>query len=84
MRTTLEIDPGLLDEVLEITGERNKAKAVNKALREYIRRRRITELREMAGSIDLVNDLEELEALELEEMDRIRRRYSALENDSGQ
>ena len=57
MRTTLDIDPGLLCEVLEITGERNKAKAVTKALREVVRRRRITELREIAGSIDLVNNL---------------------------
>ncbi len=84
MRTTLDIDPDLLDEVLEVTGERNKTKAVTKALRGFIRRRRITELRESAGSIDLVNNLRELEALELREMERLHKRYSALEDDARQ
>ena len=82
MRTTLDIDPGLLGEVLEVTGERNKAKAITKALREVVRRRRIAELREIAGSIDLVNNLRELEAIELKELERTPRRYSVLEGDS--
>ena len=57
MRTTLDINPGLLDKVVETTGERSKTRAVNKALAEYVRRRGIAELREIAGNIDLVNNL---------------------------
>ena len=72
MRTTLDIDPDLLDRVVETTGERSKTKAVSKALEEYVRRRRIAELREIAGNIDLVNNLRELEALELREMEQMR------------
>ncbi len=71
MRTTLDMDSNLLDQVVEATGERSKTRAVNKALAEYVRRRRIAELREIAGNIDLVNNLKELEALELREMEQM-------------
>ena len=71
MRTTLDVDPDLLDAVVEITGERSKTKAVSKALEEYVRRKRVAELREIAGKIDLVNNLRDLEALELREMERM-------------
>ena len=72
MRTTLDVDPGLLNAVVETTGERSKSKAVNKALEEYVRRKRVAELREIAGNIALVNNLRELEALELKEMEKMR------------
>ena len=72
MRTTLDVDPKLLDEVVETTGEHSKSAAVNKALTEYIRRRRIAELREIAGNIDMVDNLRELEALELKELEQMR------------
>ncbi len=53
MRTTLNIDERLLDQVLEATGERTKSKAVSEALAQYIRRIKIAELRAMAGSASI-------------------------------
>lgn len=47
--------------MLELTGEKTRAKAVNVALREYIRSRKIKELRSMLGNIDLADNLKELE-----------------------
>ena len=95
VRTTLDVDRKLLDEVVKATGERSKIAAVNKSLEEYVRRtktdqlrtmagkillddtraeqreedrhRRVAQLRSIAGNIDLVDNLKELEALELEE-----------------
>ena len=67
VRTTLDVDCKLLDEVVKATGERSKSAAVNKVLSDYVRRKRVDELREIAGNIDLVNNLRELEALELRE-----------------
>ncbi len=58
MRTTLDIDPDLLDSVVETTGERSKTRAVSKALEEYVRRVKINELRAMAGRMPL-NDTRE-------------------------
>jgi Arc/MetJ family transcription regulator len=47
MATNLEIDPGLLDQAVRVSGERTKTAAVTRALREYVARheqRRIVEL----------------------------------------
>ncbi|MDO8690017.1 MAG: type II toxin-antitoxin system VapB family antitoxin [Dehalococcoidia bacterium] len=68
MRTTLDIDPNLLEAVVALTKESNKGRAVSKALQEYVRRERIEELRAMAGKIEMVDNLEELEELEIREM----------------
>ncbi len=64
MRTTLEIDERLLEEVTQLTGEKSKGKAVNRALEEYIRNKRIEELRAMAGTVDLVDNWYELRHME--------------------
>ena len=70
MRTTLNIDEKLIEEVAKLTGEKNKGKAVNKVLEDYIRRKRIVELQALAGHIELVDNLKELEELELKELGR--------------
>ena len=44
MRITINIDEKLLANVLEATGEKAKSKAVNAALKEYIRRKHVQEL----------------------------------------
>ena len=59
MRTTLDVDRKLLDEVVKTTGERSKSAAVNRALEEYVRRTKIDELRAMAGKILLDDTREE-------------------------
>lgn len=71
MRTTLNIDEKLIEEITVVTGERNKGKAVNKALEEYVRNKRLQELKALAGHIDIVDNLDELEELELEELKRL-------------
>jgi len=64
MRTTLDVDEKLVKDVVEATGETTKSKAVGKALKEYIRQKRIQELRDMAGTIDLVDNWYELRHME--------------------
>ncbi|MBI4297785.1 MAG: type II toxin-antitoxin system VapB family antitoxin [Chloroflexi bacterium] len=68
MRTTLELDERLVEEVTKLTKEKSKSKAVNKALEEYLRNKKIDELFSMAGKVDLVDNWRELEELELKEM----------------
>ncbi len=70
MRTTINIDEKLLEEVLCETGEKNKGKAVNTALADFIRRRRLEALRSLRGTIDIEDNLAELERLELEKMQK--------------
>lgn len=70
MRTTLDIEAGLMREVLSLTGEKGKGRAVSVALRDWVRRRRLEELKALAGKIEIVDNLKELEQLELKEMAR--------------
>jgi hypothetical protein len=52
MATNLSIDPDLLDEALEVSGERTKKAAVTKALQEFIARRRQKRLLELFGQLE--------------------------------
>lgn len=40
MRISVEVEPGLLDEVMALTGEKAKSAALAKAVTEYVRRAR--------------------------------------------
>ena len=64
MRTTLDVDEHLLSEVVSLTGEKTKGKAVSKALAAYVRHRRIQELRGMLGTTDLIDNWYELRHME--------------------
>jgi len=70
MRTTLDLDEKLVEEVVAVTGEKNKGRAVNQALLAFVRRRRLEALKAMAGRIELDDTLQDLEALEIKEMTR--------------
>ena len=66
MRITLNIDDELLESVLEATGEKGKSRAVNAALREYIRRKHVQELIDSFGKIIVDDHSEEFDRLDLE------------------
>lgn len=70
MRTTLDIDGKLLESVVDATGEKTKSRAVNAALKEYIRRKRVQEFIDSWGKI-VVDDYSD-DALRL---DRKRRAF---------
>lgn len=58
MRTTIEIDQKLIDEILEKTNIKTKKEAVDLALREFLRLIKMKELSEMVGKIDWSGDLD--------------------------
>lgn len=55
MRTTLDLDEKLIEDASRLANGKTKKAVVEEALREFIRRRRIEELRGMIGTdaIDL-------------------------------
>ena len=71
MRTRIEIDAKLLEQVLIATGEKSKSKAVHTALEKYVYDWAIEGLRVMAGKIDIEDNWRELEELELEDMKKL-------------
>ena len=68
MRTTLDIDSKLLNSVLAATGEKTKSRAVNVALKEYVRRKRVQEFIDSWGTI-VVDDYGE-EAAKLDKREK--------------
>lgn len=52
MATNLSIDPELLEEALAAGGEKSKKATVNKALQEFIARRRQRRLLELMGKLE--------------------------------
>jgi len=55
MATNLSIDPALIEQALEVSGERTKKAAVIKALEEFIARRRQKKLLDLMGKLEWDN-----------------------------
>ena len=53
MRVTFSIDPKNMKEIMKITGEKSRSKAVNKAVEEYLRRYYLKKLLDLQGKLDL-------------------------------
>lgn len=58
MRTTLDIPEELIEEAQKILGFKSKTDIVILSLRELIRRRRIEEIKALAGNLKLEIDLD--------------------------
>lgn len=54
MRTTISIDQRVLEELVEATGERSRSAALNRAAEEYLRRRKLRDLKDawLAARVD--------------------------------
>ena len=70
MRTTLNLSQELLFEVKELYKEKTISKAVEVALRETVRRKKIELLLSLPGKIKVEDITEELENAEIEEFKR--------------
>jgi hypothetical protein len=57
MRTTLDLPEDLLDEARRLLGFKSKTDTIVLSLTELVRRRRIEELKSLAGKINLEIDL---------------------------
>lgn len=59
-RLSVTIDDGLLKEARELSGAKTKREAIERALTEYVERRRLERLIELEGSDIIDMDLDEL------------------------
>lgn len=60
MRTTLALNEHLLDEVKTLSGAKTKKEAVEKAMTEFIQRRKSKKLLDLEGKVELAFTVEEL------------------------
>jgi len=65
MRTTLDIDAELIKKVMKATGAPSKGKAVEIAMKEFLRAKQRKELSDLIGNYEEFN-------LTLEELERMR------------
>jgi hypothetical protein len=68
MRATLDIPESLIKDLLRVTGEKKKTKAICMALDEYIRSRRKEKLLALSGGVEFDLDWKKMEEIELEGM----------------
>jgi hypothetical protein len=52
MRTTVTIDKGMIDELLDETKAKSKASAVREAVGDYLRRKKISRIKSLKGKLD--------------------------------
>jgi len=67
MRTTLNIGDDIMTDLLKIIEAETKTEAVNRALTDYIRLKRLERLRSLRGKWPIDLDVEKLRELELDE-----------------
>lgn len=67
MRTTLDIKEAVLEDVVKLTGQKNKSKAVEQALEEYVRHMLREELISLLGTMQLEPDWRKLRSGEMGE-----------------
>ena len=60
MRATVTIDKDILDELVQESGQKNKASAVREAVAVYLRQKKIEKIREKKGKVKFDRSAEEL------------------------
>ncbi len=69
MRTTLNIDDCLFDDLLNVTKAKTKTEAVRMALTEYLRMKRKEKVLAMRGKLDINDGWQELRQREITAFD---------------
>ncbi len=68
MRATINLPDPLIDDLLKVSGEKKKTRAICLAIEEYIRRRRKEKLLSLSGKINIDLDWKKMEETELKGM----------------
>jgi hypothetical protein len=74
MRTTVDLDPRLLEQIEEITGEASPSKALNKLMAEAVRKQKLAKLKADIESGAIIETLIDTQAEDKErELENARR-----------
>ncbi len=65
MRTTLNLDDGVMQMLLRTTHATTKTQAVTQAIQDYVRRQQLEALRQLRGKLHVRRNWQHLERLEL-------------------
>ncbi|CAN5204149.1 hypothetical protein BH18ACT10_BH18ACT10_06440 [soil metagenome] len=69
MRTTVTIPDEVLEDLMSLTEASTRTEAVNRAVSEWIRLRKIQEIRSLRGGLRFNRGIEEVRQADIEEME---------------
>jgi len=67
VRTTINLKSEIIQEVMHLTGAKNKSQAINEALETYVQEKRMQKLLELRGKLSLEENWKALREMELDE-----------------
>ncbi len=67
MRTTINVRDDVLVDILKLVEAKTKTEAINRALTDYVRLRRLEKLRSLRGRLAIDLDVEKLREMEIDE-----------------
>jgi len=67
MRTTLNLKEDVIKQVIQLTGAKNKSRAVNEVLEAYVREKQMQKLLNLRGKLSLDDNWKKLREMELDE-----------------
>lgn len=73
MRTTLDLNEKLIQELMDVTSAKTKTDAIHQAASELIRRKKLDQLKSLSGKIHLDLDWKKLEHTELRHQASLKR-----------
>lgn len=71
MRTTLDLDKDLIQELMKTTKAKSKTEAIHLAVSELIRRKKLEKLKSLSGKVQIDPDWRQSEELELEDVKKL-------------
>jgi Arc/MetJ family transcription regulator len=74
MRTTLNLDDELVQELMKATQARTKTDAIHQAISDMIRRKKLDKLKSLSGKIRINLDWQKQEDVEIRQQKKLARR----------
>lgn len=75
MRTTLDLNEELINELLKVTEAKTKTEAIHLAISELIRRQKLEKLKSLSGKIRIDLNWRRREKAEIEHQKRLKRQW---------
>lgn len=70
MRTTINLEDDIFEDLMRFTEAKTRTEAVNRAIADWVRRKRILRFRARRGKIAWEGDLDEMRRLEVTESEQ--------------
>jgi len=67
MRTTITVQEVTMKDLVRFSKGKTKTAAVNHAIRDWVRLKKMQQVKALCGKLDIADDLAELRALEMKE-----------------